>query len=195
MDGKDLGIPNVDLSKVKPLNQQRSVAFTNNFIARTACFLNRFAVVAEEDLAQQTLEMQKLEIALSIIEEKLASIPGLNEAYAKKADAEKTMESTPKDAQSNASTVQQSDNGVEPVQEPEIQNFVAVKDDPRYARFIKMMNVGVPVPAVEAKMKNEGLDPTLLHTPDAPLPDAAPAHHDEGSDSDSLSSMSFSDSD
>jgi len=198
----DLGIPNVDLSKVKPLNQKRSVAFTNNFIARTASFLNRFAVVAEQDLAQQTLEMQKLEIALNIIEEKLASIPGLNEAYAKKTGSAAPAAATESAPQAQAAPAADAPQTPPEAAVPEppppavVENFVAVKDDTRYARFIKMMNVGVPVPAVEGKMRAEGLDPALLHTPDAPLPqddEVLPTGGDDDSSDEELSSFSESD--
>lgn len=143
--------------------------------------------------------MQKLEVALNIIEEKLASIPGLTEAYAKKVGSANSNEKSPAEnaptqPSSNTNEAEKVPQAAE-VSEPEPvqENFVAVKDDPRYARFIKMMNVGVPVPAVEGKMRLEGLDPALLHTPDAPLPDGGTAAVDDSSDSDSLSSFSESD--
>lgn len=34
--------------------------------------------------------------------------------------------------------------------------------DPRYARFFRMVQVGVPPQAVKLKMKAEGLDPNIL---------------------------------
>lgn len=39
---------------------------------------------------------------------------------------------------------------------------VKAKDDPRFKKFFKMVQFGVPEPAVKLKMKNEGLDPLIL---------------------------------
>ena len=44
-----------------------------------------------------------------------------------------------------------------------------IKDHPDYARFFKMLAVGVPHGAVRNKMALEGLSPDLLDTPDAPM--------------------------
>jgi WASH complex subunit CCDC53 len=38
----------------------------------------------------------------------------------------------------------------------------AASQDPRYARFFRMVHVGVPAQAVKLKMKQEGLDPSVL---------------------------------
>jgi diaphanous 1 len=45
-----------------------------------------------------------------------------------------------------------------------------VRDHPDYARFFKMLAVGVPAQAVRNKMGLEGLNAALLDTPDAPFP-------------------------
>lgn len=34
--------------------------------------------------------------------------------------------------------------------------------DPRYEKYFKMLHVGVPKQAVKLKMKQEGLDPSIL---------------------------------
>jgi Subunit CCDC53 of WASH complex len=49
-----------------------------------------------------------------------------------------------------------------------------VRENAAYAKYFKMMTMGVPVPAVKMKMANEGLNPDLLDTPDAPFGGAAP---------------------
>ncbi len=36
------------------------------------------------------------------------------------------------------------------------------RQDPRYAPFFKMINVGVPIPAAKMKCANAGLDPDVL---------------------------------
>ncbi|KAI8506951.1 protein transport [Branchiostoma belcheri] len=67
---------------------------------------------------------------------------------------------------------------------------MTVAQDPRYAKYFKMINMGVPVQALKTKVAMEGLDPDLLDTPDAPAPAGAPQE-----DSDSESASSFTDSD
>lgn len=49
----------------------------------------------------------------------------------------------------------------------------AVKDDPRYAKYFKMLKMHLPRPAVEAKMRAEGVDPKVLDLdPNKPAPSA-----------------------
>jgi len=48
-----------------------------------------------------------------------------------------------------------------------------IRDDPEYAKYFKMLKMGVIMPAVKQKMAGEGLDPNLLETPDAPSPNAS----------------------
>ncbi|KAM6145193.1 WASH complex subunit 3 isoform 3-T3 [Phoenicopterus ruber ruber] len=70
------------------------------------------------------------------------------------------------------------------------ENVRTVAKDPRYARYLKMVQVGVPVMAIRNKMISEGLNPDLLETPDAPVP----AWGDDGNAEDSSDSeSSFSD--
>ncbi|KAM9205508.1 WASH complex subunit 3 isoform 4-T4 [Mergus octosetaceus] len=70
------------------------------------------------------------------------------------------------------------------------ENIKTVAKDPRYARYLKMVQVGVPVMAIRNKMISEGLNPDLLETPDAPVP----AWGDDGNAEDSSDSeSSFSD--
>uniref|UniRef100_H2YXJ2 WASH complex subunit 3 n=1 Tax=Ciona savignyi TaxID=51511 RepID=H2YXJ2_CIOSA len=183
--------PDVDLSKVPALNHRRSVTFINHFITQTTNFLNNFAAVTEEQLSKQSLEMQKLEIALKILEAKLESIPGLDDVKPNEA-----KEATTKPTEDQPPTVVNNDNEVSPSAEAEpetpVENFTKVKDDPRYAKYLKMVNVGVPKAAIGNKMKLEGLDPSLLDTPDAPAPDAPP-QQDDSSEEEFSSDDEFSD--
>ncbi|XP_051547342.1 WASH complex subunit 3-like isoform X2 [Myxocyprinus asiaticus] len=74
-----------------------------------------------------------------------------------------------------------------------VENVMTVAKDPRYARYLKMVQVGVPVMAIKNKMVLEGLDPSLLDTPDAPVPDGVKKGADEQDDDSSGSESSFSD--
>lgn len=42
------------------------------------------------------------------------------------------------------------------------EEIVTAANDPQYARFLRMIQVGVPVQAVRLKMHAEGLDPSIL---------------------------------
>ena len=48
-----------------------------------------------------------------------------------------------------------------PQTEPK-EETVSAANDPLYARFFRMIQVGVPVEAVRLKMQAEGYDPTIL---------------------------------
>ncbi|MXQ91944.1 hypothetical protein E5288_WYG019657 [Bos mutus] len=62
--------------------------------------------------------------------------------------------------------------------------------DPGYARYLKMLQVGVPVMAIRNKMVSEGLDPDFPERPDDPVPDGeGEKNTEESSDGES----SFSD--
>ncbi|CAJ1054798.1 WASH complex subunit 3 [Xyrichtys novacula] len=188
-DGLPIVGSGVDLTKVPAIQQRRIVAYLNQFVAHTVRFLNRFSTVCEEKLSNISLRIQQIETTLCILEAKLSSIPGLE-------DVTIDGPSQQQPAQANGPTTSiQSQTDVppaaplpppEPAQTtPEstitetieesaaAQNVMTVAKDPRYARYLKMVQVGVPVMAIRNKMVLEGLDPNLLDTPDAPVPDGA----------------------
>ena len=68
-----------------------------------------------------------------------------------------------------------------------------LKDDVRYQNVLKMLNFGVPRQAVMNKMTCEGLDASLLDTPDAPLPSGDTAGGDVSDDDNSVASGSTAD--
>lgn len=46
------------------------------------------------------------------------------------------------------------------------------KDDPRFAKFFRMIKMHVPREAVDIKMQAEGKDPAILDHPDDPVPES-----------------------
>ena len=48
-----------------------------------------------------------------------------------------------------------------------------VSEDERFAKYFKMLKMGVPLQAVKNKMKGEGLDDSVLDNPDAPAGESA----------------------
>lgn len=174
----------------------------------TVRFLNRFSTVCEEKLASISLRVQQIETTLCILEAKLSSIPGLEDVTVDEVNPQKNSqtngvsvnqkqtENVPDGSVPHTEDVQsQSEPPTKQKAEettPDI-NLVTVSKDPRYARYLKMVQVGVPVMAIKNKMVLEGLDPNLLDTPDAPLPGGPPGTTNQQDDNSSDSESSFSD--
>ncbi|PIO68221.1 hypothetical protein TELCIR_09993, partial [Teladorsagia circumcincta] len=78
-------------------------------------------------------------------------------------------------------------------------NVLLVKDDPAFAKYFRMLKLGVVEPAVKLKMHSEGVDPSILDNPNAPSPNAPipslPRNEPTVDTSDTSSVSSFSDSD
>ncbi|XP_019738644.1 WASH complex subunit 3 [Hippocampus comes] len=204
-DGLPIVGSGVDLTKVPAIQQRRIVAFLNQFIVHTVRFLNNFSTVCEEKLANISLRIQQIETTLCILEAKLSSIPGLEDV---------TVDAVghPRGVQINGTAA--SDQGPTgspqavtlPPPEPshnasddvttlksEDVNIMTVAKDPRYARYLKMVQVGVPVMAIRNKMSMEGLDPDLLDKPDASVPDSGGKTGEDLDMNASDSESSFSD--
>ncbi|XP_053112939.1 WASH complex subunit 3 isoform X2 [Hemicordylus capensis] len=197
-DGLPLVGSGIDLTKVPAIQQKRTVAFLNQFVVHTVQFLNRFSTVCEEKLSALSLRIQQIETTLNILDAKLSSIPGLEDV---KFEVSNTcVNHVMNGPVSQTSTEPQSTN-VSPQSEGSIhetgqqktegasENVTTVAKDPRYARYLKMVQVGVPVMAIRNKMISEGLNPDLLETPDAAVP-AWGDKANEGENSDSESSFS-----
>ncbi|XP_067392266.1 WASH complex subunit 3 isoform X3 [Emydura macquarii macquarii] len=197
-DGLPLVGSGIDLTKVPAIQQKRTVAFLNQFVVHTVQFLNRFSTVCEE-LSALSLRIQQIETTLNILDAKLSSIPGLEDVKFEVSNA--NMNSVTNGPVPQATTDQHSlsvspqseQNSIHETgqQKTEVaaENAMTVAKDPRYARYLKMVQVGVPVMAIRNKMISEGLDPDLLETPDALVPAWGDEVNAEGS-SDSESSFS-----
>ncbi|XP_068443072.1 WASH complex subunit 3 [Clinocottus analis] len=208
-DGLPIVGSGVDLTKVPAIQQRRVVAYLNQFVVHTVRFLNRFSTVCEEKLANISLRIQQIETTLCILEAKLSSIPGLEDVtvdgVSQRPPAQANGLSTAGQSQADyppARTLpppELAQAAPEPAATPKAEapadDVMTVAKDPRYARYLKMVHVGVPVMAIKNKMVLEGLDPNLLDTPDAPVPDGASrsAEDQEAAASSSDSESSFSD--
>ncbi|XP_043564686.1 WASH complex subunit 3 [Chiloscyllium plagiosum] len=194
-DGLPLVGSGIDLLRVPAIQQQRTVAFLNQFIAHTVRFLNRFSTVCEEKLASLTLRIQQIETTLNILEAKLSSIPGLEDVKVETTNQDESFANGPSSvttSNQHQPAPPESQQNIESTTQSKVdslaENAITVAKDPRYARYLKMVQVGVPVMAIRNKMISEGLNPDLLETPDAPVPDGV--KEDEGDSSGSESSFS-----
>ncbi|CAK7305806.1 WASH complex subunit 3 isoform X5 [Vulpes vulpes] len=169
-DGLPLMGSGIDLTKVPAIQQKRTVAFLNQFVVHTVQFLNRFSTVCEELSSIPGLDDVTFEVSP-------VSVTGITNESHSETTSEKSQQNSLQDSGPQRSEVT-----------PE--NILTVAKDPRYARYLKMVQVGVPVMAIRNKMISEGLDPDLLERPDAPVPDGeGEKNTEESSDSES----SFSD--
>ncbi|XP_012505709.1 PREDICTED: WASH complex subunit CCDC53 isoform X2 [Propithecus coquereli] len=190
-DGLPLMGSGIDLTKVPAIQQKRTVAFLNQFVVHTVQFLNRFSTVCEEKLANLSLRIQQIETTLNILDAKLSSIPGLDDVTFEVSPLSVTNVTNGPHSEVTSEQSQNSTQDSGPHEsEVSAENILTVAKDPRYARYLKMVQVGVPVMAIRNKMISEGLDPDLLERPDAPVPDGeSEKTAEESSDSES----SFSD--
>lgn len=207
-DGLPIVGPNVDYTKVGPINHKRTLAFLNHFITHSVRFLNRFSCVCEEKLADLSNKIQRIEIMMSILEAKLASIPGLEDVTVSTPAPSQPEAAAPAPAPAPGMAPPPAPGAPqpsveaslpppteEPAPEPE-KPAMTVSKDPRYAKYFQMIKVGVPLMAIAPKMQAEGLDPSLLENPDAPVPDGGPVPaQEDDSDSEMSSTSSFSDAD
>nr|XP_025868857.1 WASH complex subunit 3 isoform X3 [Vulpes vulpes] len=169
-DGLPLMGSGIDLTKVPAIQQKRTVAFLNQFVVHTVQFLNHFSTVCEELSSIPGLDDVTFEVSP-------VSVTGITNESHSETTSEKSQQNSLQDSGPQRSEVT-----------PE--NILTVAKDPRYARYLKMVQVGVPVMAIRNKMISEGLDPDLLERPDAPVPDGeGEKNTEESSDSES----SFSD--
>ncbi|KAK7886112.1 hypothetical protein WMY93_025733 [Mugilogobius chulae] len=203
-DGLPIVGSGVDLTKVPAIQQRRTIAFLNQFIVHTVRFLNRFSTVCEEKLANISLRVQQIETTLCILEAKLSSIPGLENVTVDEASMQQnTKLNGPANLMQtenvgNMPHTEAAQNEHEPpaaqkAEEVISENVMTVAKDPQYARYLKMYQVGVPLMAIKNKMILEGLDPSLLETPDAPLPGGASGSIEDQDANSSDSESSFSD--
>ena len=141
-------------------------------------------------------QMQRLETEVKLLECKLNSLPpsasdpppaaitGPPAAPATPAEPPTSSSSQPPgatDASQPATAPTAPPAAPEPEPEPE-PTGPKVKEDPRFIKYFKMLNFGVPPPVVAAAFANEtGFPASLLDTPNAPAPpqDAEAAEEDE----------------
>lgn len=180
--------PDIKLDQVPPLDMKRVIAFVNHFIMRNVQLLNSFAFNAERRILDVETRMGKLAIELQLLEAKLDSIPniqklgkdnnvrqekaaisGMCETYAKAnvASENDTVEGLLVTKASEESSVE-----VKPVQNGIMEEKISVEklrmqDDPRYAKYFRMLRLGVVEGAVKQKMISEGVNPEILNNPNA----------------------------
>ncbi|ERL85509.1 WASH complex subunit 3 [Dendroctonus ponderosae] len=173
----------LDYTQIPPIQQKRIIAFVNHFITNTVSYLNTFCQSCESRFMQFEYKVQKIEASLLILESQLSSIPGFNgeQSPSNANESPKVPQSEtlalpelvdkPVSVDSVQENVTVNNEANQAQQEPVGQTGVKASEDPRFAKFFKMLKVGVQAPAVKLQMKAEGVDPAVLDNPDAVIPD------------------------
>ncbi|XP_058789810.1 WASH complex subunit 3 [Phymastichus coffea] len=163
--------PTVDYTKIPSVNQKRTIAFINHFIAHTITFLNKFSLSCEEKLFDFEDKIQRVEASLELLEARLSTIPiADNELISNIVKEKKSEEQITK--HSEVTLYENIETKDEVPIEPKVEesNMQPISLDPQYAKYFKMVSVGVPKPAVKLKMEQEKLDPSILDNPHLLVP-------------------------
>ncbi|XP_066257345.1 WASH complex subunit 3 [Euwallacea similis] len=171
----------VDYSQIPPIQQKRIIAFVNHFVTSTVSFLNNFCQSCESRFMEFEYKTQKIEASLLILEAQLSSIQGLDSRETPKELKETFHQITDIEPQKRASEAVDNvklnldiPNSV--VEEAidktdDTSSGVKASDDPRFAKFFKMLKFGVQEEAVKLKMQTEGVDVLVLNNPDLIIPE------------------------
>ncbi|KAB0350750.1 hypothetical protein FD755_002884 [Muntiacus reevesi] len=159
-DGLPLMGSGIDLTKVPAIQQKRTVAFLNQFVVHTVQFLNRFSTVCEEKLADLSLRIQQIETTLNILDAKLSSIPGLDDVTFEVSPVNVTRITNGTHSEATSEQSQQNSLQDSGPQESEVtpENILTVAKDPRYARYLKMVQVFLFLPVESPVTVVEGAD-------------------------------------
>lgn len=148
-------LADVDSSKIAAIQQKRTLAFVNHFVTTNVKFLNSFARTCENKLMLFEQKLEKVNATMVLLESKLSSIPEVNAPQTE--TAEKTEEISQNAAEEAKEPSNEGNN-----ESSNIQEDLSKIHRPEYNRFLKMVQVGVPVQAVKLKVSLEGLDPNIL---------------------------------
>jgi len=214
MDAQGLPIvsPKIDYGDVEKISPQRLVCFLNHFTAHTVAFLNAFAASCERRLEEVNWRIQRTEATLSVLEAKLSSIPGLDHISAPattvntstQSGVDTTVETTTTSNQLSTELIDNhamndaclDENSKAPItsadshslatdgNSPPSPSMVRAKDHPSYAKYFRMLHMGVPLQAVlhKCRVENPNLNADVLETPDLMLPVANDDDNDDDDD-------------
>ncbi|XP_047989940.1 WASH complex subunit 3 [Leguminivora glycinivorella] len=161
-------INNVDLSKIAGLQQKRTLAFVNHFLVTTVQFLNKFTKDCEEKLMNFELKLEKVNATMVLLEAKLSSIPEVSiQSQCKTEDPQQDTNAGKPDhipvdsTEPSQNTNPETSEGSDTTATKEV-GMEEASVAPEYMRFVKMVQVGVPLQAVKLKLTMEGLDPNVF---------------------------------
>ncbi|GMS84228.1 hypothetical protein PENTCL1PPCAC_6403 [Pristionchus entomophagus] len=185
--------PEVSLDEMRALDRRRLMAIVNGMIMRMSEWLGEMAKKGEEGLMMAEKRLDKAEVKLRLIETKLQGI-SIDEEEKKientVVEDKKIEDTVMNEKESVLEEDQREEREMKEVVEMESQveevpvdeHRMLVKDDPRYAKYLKMIKLGIQEEAVRLKMKSEGVDPSILDNPNAVSDSPVEINADNSSD-------------
>jgi len=149
------------MQETPPMEQVRTVAFVNSFLVQTINFLNEFASDCDHRLGEIHHNVGQLDHSLQLLEFKLDIAPK-EMVSVETMEPQEHVEMVEEAVEGIEEAVEVIEEDVEVVDENEEKVVRSELENPAYAKFVRMLKVGVPLPAVKIKMKLEGLDDSLL---------------------------------
>mmetsp|Transcript_49836 Transcript_49836/g.98477 ORF Transcript_49836/g.98477 Transcript_49836/m.98477 type:complete len:197 (+) Transcript_49836:171-761(+) len=169
---------------MSPVPLPKTLLLVNNFIVNTTKFLNRFSGECELKIADVSSKITSTQTALSVLEAKLRSVPGIEDFDPTTATAAAEPLSSPSPSSESAegagavSTAAISELGGEReatsstalvvAADAPPSNLRKASQHPRYRKFFKMLGMRIPVQACQQKMSAElpDEDTSILERPD-----------------------------
>ncbi|CAG9312149.1 CCDC53 [Blepharisma stoltei] len=127
------------------IEPKKLIAVVNAFAIMTSEFLNHFCTEAHNKLSQVNHQIEKIEALAAILEYKLNYIPA------------EQLQPPPKPVEPGVPAQQEEQ---QPQKEEVPENL---------KKYVRMVDVGVPRPAVKHKMTADGEDPALLDKYSPPI--------------------------
>jgi WASH complex subunit CCDC53 len=176
-------LPNLEpaLANIEPIAIKKTLMIVNNFIINTVDFCNKFSVLSERKLAKISQNIQRIEIVLALLEAKLESVPWLNGSVPSGGGGVPTSAPAPDMSGAPPPPI----DGAPPpppgapqpgsdAPPPPAASFIKLKDDDRYKKYFKMIEMGIQKEALYARVSGDGLDPAVLDmNPEGPAPAGA----------------------
>uniref|UniRef100_A0A915I843 WASH complex subunit 3 n=1 Tax=Romanomermis culicivorax TaxID=13658 RepID=A0A915I843_ROMCU len=119
-------------------------------------FLNDVSRQFEDDFLRLDTKFERLETALHLLETKLSSIP--DNCTKREENTSENKEAVNVESTSNVQNEQQDKKLLDKSENQAETSFV----DPKYEKYVKMINMGVPSAAVEQKMNLEGIEQNII---------------------------------
>uniref|UniRef100_A0A0M3HU47 WASH complex subunit CCDC53 n=1 Tax=Ascaris lumbricoides TaxID=6252 RepID=A0A0M3HU47_ASCLU len=181
----------INLRQVRPLDSRRVIACTNFFIMKAIRFLNDFANHIQGRIIAMEERLERVETKLILLEAEVDSVADIRRLPKKTVvsdniatNATQPAEGVSTEATSEKNAAGNIPNSVEvPTQkciegdtnthqssnteQQTSSSGIKVSEDVRYAKYFRMLKVGVVALAVKQKMASEGIDPSILDNPEA----------------------------
>ncbi|KAH0786880.1 WASH complex subunit 3 [Histomonas meleagridis] len=174
----------IDYSNADSIGHARIIASVNQFAERTVDFLNRFSNICDLKLLEVSERINNVEILTAILEKKLQSVEDLNFTPGQRIEPaappvpqeEPQAESgtppppAPPPPQTEGEAPQGEETQTESTPNAEENAPYSPRNDPLYARWFRLKDIGVPIMSLAKNMEAEGLDPNVLREGKAPDP-------------------------